>query len=73
MAIVTVNQETKIKLVYQVQDEEGELRQTSRTFSNIAQGASNDAIHAGMSAVARLLDVTGASVVRVDESELVSE
>ena len=65
MAIVTVNQETKIKLVYQVQDEEGELRQTSRTFSNIAQGASNDAIHAGMSA--------GASVVRVDESELVSE
>ncbi len=73
MAIVTVNQETKIKLVYQVQDEEGELRQTSRTFSNIAQGASNDAIHAGMSAVAGLLDVTGASVVRVDESELVSE
>ena len=73
MAIVTVNQETKIKLVYQVQDEEGELRQTSSTFSNIAQGASNDAIHAGMSAVAGLLDVTGASVVRVDESELVSE
>lgn len=73
MAIVTVNQETKIKLVYQVQDGEGELRQTSRTFSNIAQGASNDAIHAGMSAVAGLLDVTGASVVRVDESELVSE
>ena len=73
MAIVTVNQETKIKLFYQVQDEEGELRQTSRTFSNIAQGASNDAIHAGMSAVAGLLDVTGASVVRVDESELVSE
>lgn len=73
MAIVTVNQETKIKLVYQVQDEEGEMRQTSRTFSNIAQGASNDAIHAGMSAVAGLLDVTGASVVRVDESELVSE
>ena len=73
MAIVTVNQETKIKLVYQVQDEEGELRQTSRTFSNIAQGASNDAIHAGMSAVAGLLDVTGASVVRGDESEVVSE
>lgn len=73
MAVIETNQETKAKLVYQLQSEEGEMRQTSRTFSNLATGASNDALHAGLSALAGLLDVSGASIVRVDESELVSE
>lgn len=73
MAVIETNQETKAKLVYQLQSEEGEMRQTSRTFSNLAAGAGNDALHAGLSALAGLLDVSGASIVRVDESELVSE
>lgn len=73
MAVIETNQETKAKLVYQLQSEEGEMRQTSRTFSNLAADASNDALHAGLSALAGLLDVSGASIVRVDESELVSE
>ena len=73
MAVIETNQETKAKLVYQLQSEKGEMRQTSRTFSNLAAGASNDALHAGLSARAGLLDVSGASIVRVDESELVSE
>lgn len=73
MAIVETNQETKAKLVYQVESTEGELRQTSRTFSNLSASADNDALHAGLSALAGLLDVSGASIVRVDESELVSE
>lgn len=73
MAIVETNQVTKAKLVYQVEDDMGELKQTSKTFSNISASADNDALHAGLSALAGLLDVSGASVVRVDESELVSE
>lgn len=73
MAVIEANQVTKAKLVFQVQTEEGELRQTSRTFSNLAVNADNDALHAGLSAVAGLLDISGASVVRVDERELVSE
>lgn len=73
MAVVETNQVTKAKLVYQVEDDMGEMKQTSKTFSNISASADNDALHAGLSAVAGLLDVSGASVVRVDESELVSE
>jgi hypothetical protein len=73
MAIVETNQVTKAKLVYQVEDEEGQMKQTSKTFSNISASANNDALYAGLSAVAGLLDVSGASVVRVDESELVSQ
>lgn len=73
MAVIETNQETKAKLVYQLQSEEGEMRQTSRTFSNLAANADNDALHAGLSALAGLLDVSGASIVRVDERELISE
>lgn len=73
MAIVETNQVTKAKLVYQIEDDQGQLKQTSKTFSNISASADNDALHAGLSAVAGLLDISGASVVRVDESELVSE
>lgn len=73
MAIVETNQVTKAKLVYQIEDDQGEIKQTSKTFSNISASADNDALHAGLSAVAGLLDISGAAVVRVDESELVSE
>lgn len=73
MAIVESNQVTKAKLVFQVANAEGEMRQSSRTFSNLSASADNDALHAGLSAVAGLLDISGASVVRVDERELVSE
>lgn len=73
MAIVESNQVTKAKLVFQVENAEGEMRQSSRTFSNLSASADNDALHAGLSAVAGLLDISGASVVRVDERELISE
>lgn len=73
MAIVGTNLVTKGKLVYQIEDEDGQVKQTSKTFSNISKSADNDALHAGLSALAGLLDISGASVVRVDEQELVSE
>lgn len=73
MAVTATNQVTKAKLVFQVENEEGEMRQTSRTFSNLVPSVGNDALHVGMSAVAGLMDVTGVSVMRVDESALVSE
>lgn len=73
MAVVETNQETKAKLVYKIEDDGGEQRQTTRTFSNLQANVSNDNLHAGMSAVAGLLDATGVSVVRVDESTLVAE
>ena len=73
MAVTASDQVTKAKLVFQKENEEGELRQTTRTFSNLVANAGNDGLYAGMSAVAGLLDATGASVVRVDESVLVSE
>lgn len=73
MAIVETNDVHKGKLVYQIEDEQGQMKQTSKTFSNISKSADNDALHAGLSALAGLLDVSGASVVRVIEYELVSE
>ena len=73
MAVIETNTETKAKLVFQIEDDDGEQRQTSRTFSNLQNGVSNDALHAGMTAVAGLLDATGISVVRVDERTLASE
>ena len=50
-----------------------ETVQTSRTFSNLVANVTDDALHAGMSAVAGLMDGTGHALVRVDEAELVSE
>lgn len=73
MAIVATEQLTKARLVYQVDDGEGGTKQTSRTFSNFIANVSDDALYAGLSAIAGLMDVTGAGVVRVDESQLVSE
>lgn len=73
MAVVESNQVVKAKLVYQIEDDMGEIRQASKTFSNIKNGCTNDEMYNGLLAVSGLLDVQGASVVRVDERELVSE
>lgn len=73
MAVVKTNQETKAKIVYQMPGEGSETVQTSRTFSNLVANVSDDALHAGMSAVAGLMDGTGHALVRVDEAELISE
>ncbi len=64
---------TKAKIVYQMQGDGAENVQTSRTFSNLVANVTDDALHAGMSAVAGLMDGTGHALVRVDEATLVSE
>ena len=73
MAVIDSNIVTKGKLIYQKQNEEGELVNKTKTFSNIVPGAGNDALHAGLSAVAGLMDITNPSVGKVVESTLVSE
>lgn len=73
MATVESNIVTKGKISYQKENEEGELVKKTKTLSNIVPGAQNDALHAGLSAVAGLMDVTGASVGKVVECTLVSE
>lgn len=73
MAVNETNKLTKGKLVFKKEGDDGELRQSTRTFSNLTAGAESDALHSGLSAVAGLLDVDGVSVVRVDESTLVEE
>lgn len=73
MAVTESNIVTKGKLMYQKENEEGELVKKTKTLSNIVPGAGNDALHAGLFAVAGLLDVTGLSVGKVTECTLVSE
>lgn len=73
MAVTESNIVTKGKLMYQKQTEEGELVKKTKTLSNIVPGVGNEALHAGLSAVAGLLDVTGLSVGKVTECTLVSE
>lgn len=73
MAVTESNIVTKGRLIYQKENEEGELVKKTKTLSNIVPGAGNDALYAGLSAVAGLLDVTGLSVGKVTECTLVSE
>lgn len=73
MAVIESNTQLQAKLVYQVEDAGGEIRNTSKTFSNLIQNADNDAIYSGISAVAGLLDDVAASIVKVVQAELVSE
>ena len=73
MAVTESNIVTKGKLMYQKQNEEGELVKKTKTLSNIVPSVGNEALHAGLSAVAGLLDVTGLSVGKVTECTLVSE
>lgn len=73
MAVTESNIVTKGKLMYQKQNEEGELVKKTKTLSNIVPGVGNEALHAGLSAVAGLIDGTGLSVGKVTECNLVSE
>ena len=73
MAVTESNIVTKGRLIYQKENGEGELVKKTKTLSNIVPGVGNDALHAGLSAVAGLLDVTGLSVGKVTECTLVSE
>ena len=73
MAVVESNIVTKGRLIYQKENGEGELVKKTKTLSNIVPGVGNDALHAGLSAVAGLLDVTGLSVGKVTECTLASE
>lgn len=73
MAVTESNIVTKGRLIYQKGNEEGELVKKTKTLSNIVPGVGNEALHAGLSAVAGLLDVTGLSVGKVTECTLVSE
>lgn len=73
MAVTEANIVTKGRISYQKQNEEGELVKKTKTLSNIVPGVGNDALYAGLSAVAGLMDITGASVGKVTECNLVSE
>lgn len=73
MAVTEANIVTKGRLTYQKANEQGELVKKTKTLSNIVPGVGNAALHTGLTAVAGLLDVTGLSVGKVTESNLVSE
>lgn len=73
MAVTQANIVTKGRLTYQKANEQGELVKKTKTLSNIVPGVGNAALHTGLTAVAGLLDVTGLSVGRVTECNLVSE
>lgn len=73
MAVIETNQLVKAKLVYQMEGDAGELRKTSRTFSNLSASVDNDSLMAGMTALATLITDAATAVVRVDEAELANE
>lgn len=73
MAVTESNIVTKGKLMYQKENEEGELVNRTKTFSNVVPGVGNEALHAGLSAVAGLIDGTGITAGKVTECTLVSE
>lgn len=73
MAVTEANIVTKGKLIYQKENEEGELVNKTKTFSNVVPGVGNEALHAGLSAVAGLIDGTGITAGKVTECTLVSE
>lgn len=73
MAVTEANIVTKGKLIYQKENEEGELVNRTKTFSNVVPGVGNEALHAGLSAVAGLIDGTGITAGKVTECTLVSE
>ena len=73
MAIIVNDQLTKAKLVFQREDSSGTVKQSSRTFSNLVTGLGNEALYAGMTALAGLLDVTVEKIVRLDENTIINE
>ena len=73
MAVTEANIVTKGKLMYQKENEEGELVNKTKTFSNVVPGVGNEALHAGLSAVAGLMAATGITAGTVTACTLVSE
>lgn len=75
MAVIETNQSVKARLEYQKTDPEatGGVRKVSKTVSNLAASVDNDALMAGMTALATLITDAAATIVRVDEAELASE
>lgn len=73
MAVVKTDTVTKAKLVYQRQDEAGEMRQTTKTISNLVANVTDETLYTGVSSLAGLMDASGVSLIRVDESTLATE
>lgn len=73
MAVTESNIVTKGRIQYQIENDEAEMVKRTKTLSNIVPGVGNEALHAGLSAVAGLMDGTGHSIGKVTECTLVSE
>ena len=70
MAVIESEKETKVKLVQMKMGLDGVQRQSTRTFSNIVNGITNDALFNGMNAVVSLLAQAPSAVIRVEEASL---
>lgn len=73
MAIVESNKDTKIKLVTLKTGDDGVQRQSTRTFSNLANNVDNDSLMSGVKAIGTLLETVPAAIVRVDETTLTEQ
>lgn len=73
MAIVESNKDTKVKLVTLKTGDDGVQRQSTRTFSNLANNVDNDSLMSGVKAIGTLLVTAPAAIVRVDETTLTEQ
>lgn len=73
MAIVESNKDTKVKLVTLKTGNDGVQRQSTRTFSNLANNVDNDSLMNGVKAIGTLLETAPAAIVRVDETTLTEQ
>ena len=73
MAIVESNKDTKVKLVTLKTGDDGVQRQSTRTFSNLANNVDNDSLMSGVNAIGTLLETAPAAIVRVDETTLTEQ
>ena len=73
MAIVESNKDTKVKLVTLKPGDDGVQRQSTRTFSNLANNVDNDSLMSGVKAIGTLLETAPAAIVRVDETTLTEQ
>ena len=70
MAVIESEKQTKVKLVQMKMGLDGVQHQSTRTFSNIVNGVTNDALFSGMNAVIGMLAQTPSAVIRVEEASL---
>ena len=73
MAIVESNKDTKVKLVTLKTGDDGVQRQSTRTFSNLANNVDNDSLMSGVKAIGTLFETAPAAIVRVDETTLTEQ